>query len=139
TPRGRVCQTGSPPGSRATPSAIPTGPAGPRLWRPGGDVKVRPSLDMRGRASAGAITPEPPVRAGGGAMGSTSSRVGLALLALVSAGGVARAQGPDLRYETAEQLYALSEVLDGGAPLWAELFAQGWPTDARHRRLTLEL
>lgn len=72
-------------------------------------------------------------------MGSTSSRAGLALIALVSFGGAARAQGPDLRYETAEQLYALSELLDGGVPLWSQLFENGWPTDARHRRLTLEM
>ncbi len=76
-------------------------------------------------------------------MGPTSrqwpARVGLALIAALSTGEVARAQGQDLRFEAAEQLYALSEALEGGDPLWGELFEHGWPTDRRHRRLTLEL
>src|SRR5690606_11411482 len=38
-----------------------------------------------------------------------------------------------------EHLYALSEVLEGGPPLWGALFEHGWPTDERHRQLTLAL
>lgn len=76
-------------------------------------------------------------------MGSTprpwAGGIGVALIAALSSSQVARAEGQDLRYESAEQLYALSEVLAGGAPLWGELFEHGWPTDARHRHLTLEL
>lgn len=49
----------------------------------------------------------------------------------------ARAQ--DLRFEAGEQLYALSELIEGGEPLWTQLFAHGWPTDQQHRRLTTEL
>ncbi|MBX3471322.1 MAG: hypothetical protein KF878_31015 [Planctomycetes bacterium] len=60
----------------------------------------------------------------------------LVLASLLVAAAPARAQ-QDLRFE-AEQLYALSEVLEGGE-LWGQLFKHGWPTDAAHRRLTREL
>ncbi|MCO5172497.1 MAG: hypothetical protein M9894_39875 [Planctomycetes bacterium] len=60
------------------------------------------------------------------------------LLVATLLGGGAQARGQDLRFEAAEQLYALSEVLEGGG-LWSQLFRNGWPTDATHRRLTQEL
>lgn len=65
-----------------------------------------------------------------------------ACLALtLTAFGPARAQAPaqDLRFEAGEHLYALSELLAGGEPLYQELFKNGWPTDRLHRRLTREL
>lgn len=71
--------------------------------------------------------------------GSIALGLIVALGGVLSSAEVARAQAQDLRFEAAEQLYALSEALEGARPLWGELFKNGWPTDKRHRRLTLEL
>jgi hypothetical protein len=59
------------------------------------------------------------------------------LAIIIGLGGTARAQ--DLRFEAGEQLYAITELMEGGDPLWNQLFAHGWPTDAAHRRLTQEI
>lgn len=57
--------------------------------------------------------------------------------ALLVGAGPAPAQ--DLRFESGEHLYALWELLEGGAPLQPELFRRGWPTDEAHQRMTREL
>jgi hypothetical protein len=43
------------------------------------------------------------------------------------------------RWQPADQMYGAWELHQGGASLERVLFARGWPTDAAHRRLTLEL
>lgn len=63
----------------------------------------------------------------------------LALTLTVGAARPTRAQAQDLRFEAGEHLYALSELLAGGEPLYLELFKNGWPTDQQYRRLTREL
>ncbi|MGE0709503.1 MAG: hypothetical protein AB7T09_16115 [Planctomycetota bacterium] len=66
------------------------------------------------------------------------SRSSLALAGLLLLPGVAGAQGRT-DYDAAEGLYAAGELLEGGHPLAAQLFAKGWPTDEAHKKLTQEL
>lgn len=49
--------------------------------------------------------------------------------------------GPALAqdYEASEAILAAGQLVEGGNPLWDKLFATGWPTDARHKRLCQEL
>lgn len=73
-----------------------------------------------------------PQRAEGGARWPAS-------LALIIGLGAPIAAAQDLRFEAGEQLYAITELQEGGDPLWSQLFLHGWPTDAAHRRLTADI
>jgi hypothetical protein len=59
----------------------------------------------------------------------------MALLAW-SAALVAPADAQDTRFDSADGLYAAYELSQGGRPLYAKLFANGWPTDDEYVALT---
>lgn len=58
---------------------------------------------------------------------------------ILAAGAPALAQAPEPKFDAGEHLEALSELMEGGSALAAQLFAHGWPTDAAYQRMTRQL
>ena len=93
-------------------------------------AKGRTTCSGTGRSGWGPLARSPIARRS--ALGLLGA---LALVALW--GGPVYAQGAQ-GFEASSALYGAHELQAGGRPLYARLFAQGWPTDRGYRRLTLE-